>query len=180
MPLLSPTLDRARGDDSGTIIEGRGLVAAAVLLESLGEDTEPKGVLARWIDVAVRDASTISDADRHDWALACVALEQDHRVIDFVGGTLPVFEAGQSFGPDKPSFARYLVAAAAADAPVSDIVPAWTSFALDFPAAFEAGSVRWSCLLHAGYTVYTRLAGREPAEVMTSIREFVAEMLEMG
>jgi len=178
--LLSPTFDRARDGDSETIVAGRGLVAAAVLLESLGQDTDPESVLERWIDVAARDASTVSDADRHDWAFACVALGQDDRVLDFVGGSIPTFEAGQFFGPDKPSFARYLVAAASADAPVSDVVSAWTSFALDFPAALETKSVRWSCLLHAGYAVYTRFAGREPAEVMTQIRQFVNEMLQMG
>jgi hypothetical protein len=178
--LLRPTFDRAQDDDSGTIVSGRGVVSAGVLLASLGNDTDPEGVLADWIEVAARDASTVSDADRHDFALACVALGQDDRVVDFVGGTIPTFEAGQVFGPDKPSFARYLVAAAEADAPVSDVVPAWTSFVLDFPAALQTGSVRWSCLLHAGYAVYTRFAGREPADVMTSIREFVAEMLEMG
>ena len=178
--LLQPTFDRAQDDDSGTIVSGRGLVAAGVLLAALGDDTDAEDVLAEWIDVAVRDASTVSDADRHDFALACAALGQDDRVVDLVGGTIPTFEAGKVFGPDKPSFARYLVAAAEADAPVADVVPAWTSFVLDFPAALQTGSVRWSCLLHAGYAVYTRVAGREPAEVMTSIREFVAEMLEMG
>ena len=178
--LLRPTFDRPRDDDSGTIVSGRGVVSAAVLLESLGDDTDPEGVLAQWIEVAARDASTVSDADRHDFALACVALGQDDRVVDLVGGTIPTFEAGQIFGPDKPSFARYLVAAAEADAPVSDVVPAWTSFVLDFPAALQTGSVRWSCLVHAGYAVYTRFADREPADVMTSIREFVAEMFEMG
>ena len=175
-----PTFDRAQDDDSGTIVSGRGVVSAAVLLASLGDDTDPEGVLAEWIEVAARDASTVSDADRHDFALVCVALGQDDRVVDLVGGTIPTFEAGQIFGPDKPSFARYLVAAAEADAPVSDVVPAWTSFVLDFPAALQTGSVRWSCLLHVGYAVYTRFADREPADVMTSIREFVAEMLEMG
>ena len=178
--LLQPTFDRAQDDDSGTIVSGRGLVAAGVLLAALGDDTDAEDVLAEWIDVAVRDASTVSDADRHDFALACAALGEDDRVVDLVGGTVPAFEAGKVFGPDKPSFARYLVAAAEAEAPVSDVVPAWTSFVLDFPAALQTGSVRWSCLLHAGYAVYTRFAGREPADVMTSIREFVAETLEMG
>ena len=124
--------------------------------------------------------STVSDADRHDWALACVALGEDDRVTDFVGGAVPAFEPGQVFGPDKPSFARYLVAAAREDAPLSAVVPAWTSFVLDFPAALQTQSVRWSCLLHAGYAVFTRFAGHEPSAVMASIREFVAETLEMG
>ncbi len=178
--LLRPTFDRAQDDHTGTVVSGRGVVAAGVLLESLGDDIDAEDVLAEWIGATVRDASTVSDADRHDFALACVALRQDNRVVELVGGTVPAFEAGQVFGPDKPSFARYLAAAAQADARVSDVVPAWTSFVLDFPAALQTGSVRWSCLLHAGYAVYVRFAGAEPTDVMTSIREFVAEMLEMG
>ena len=177
---LRPTFDRSRDDEQGTIVSARGVVAAGVLLTSLGDDIDPESLLTGWIDVVLRDAFTVSDADRHDLALAAVALGEDDRVVELVGGTVPPFEAGQVFGPDKPSFIRYLVAAAAADAPVADVVPAWTSFALDFPAALQAGSVRWSSLLHAGYAVYTRFAGREPGEVMSSIREFVTEMMEMG
>ena len=100
--LLRPTFDRAQDDHTGTVVSGRGVVAAGVLLESLGDDIDAEDVLAEWIGAAVRDASTVSDADRHDFALACVALRQDNRVVELVGGTVPAFEAGQSSAPTSP------------------------------------------------------------------------------
>lgn len=185
-PVIAQALPRARSDRGATLVSGGRQVAAAVLLEAVGQVGGPAGwgsareVLDDWVGAARRDADLLLDADRHDLALACLALGRDDTVTDLVGGRVPGFEPGKVFGPDKPSFARYVVAAVAAGAPVGDAVPAWTSFVLDFPAAVQARSLRWSSLVHAGYALYVRLGQRTPDQVMASIKAFVDEVLQMG
>ncbi len=171
---------RSRSDDSVTLPAARGLVAAAALLAVTGREENPRPLLDAWASRAVSERATVSDADRNDWALACVGWGRDDLVTDVVGGAVPTFESGATFGPDKPSFARYLVAAVNEKAPVADVVPAWTSFVLDLPAAVQSGSLRWSSLLHAGAAVYIPLGQRSTGQVGDSIREFVAEILASG
>lgn len=183
LTLVSEGLGRAMTEPGGTLASVRGRLAAAVLLAAV--DPTPTGA-ATPDDVAadvadrVQEALALPDADRHDLAIGCLALRRDELAMLLVGGSSPSFEPGLSFGPDKQSFVRYLVAAAQQQAPVRDLTPAWTSFVLDHPAAVEAGSVRWSSLLHAGYAVYVRFAGRAPEQVMSSIKQFVDEALRMG
>lgn len=175
--LLPPLIERAAAEEGATATSGRGLVAAAVLLAGQG-GPDPRSVLADVAPAALATLATVSDENVVDWALACVALGADDDVLRFVGGAIAPFEPGLAFGPDKPSFARYLVAAAAAGASAEDVNAAWTSFVADFPDALEARSVRWSCLLHAGYAVYTRFAGYPREEVVTAIRSFVHAVAE--
>lgn len=179
--LMLPMTHRAAQDPDATPVAGRGVVAAAALLRCLIDDPmveDPAELLAVWVPRALAGVATLTAEDRHDWALACVAQGLDEHTTGFTGGELPVFAPGDVFGPDKPSFARYLSAAALSRAGLGDVNPAWTSFVADFPAALEAGSVRWSCLMHAGYAVYTRFADHRPVQVLDAIRGFIRVGIE--
>jgi hypothetical protein len=182
VPLLLPMAQRAVGDPDAIHVDGRGVVAATTLLSCLGVADPPADapgeIAAPWVTAALAAVPTLLDEDRNDWALICLAHRLDDSVLGFTGGQLPDFAPGEAFGPDKSSFARYLVAAAAAGAGVEGVNAAWTSFVADFPAALETGSVRMSCLLHAGYAVYTRFGGHRPDQVLDAIREFVRAGME--
>ncbi len=181
--LLLPMAQRAVDDPDAIHVDGRGVIGATTLLSCLGITSPPadapEGLAELWIPGAVAAVPTMPTSDRNDWGLICLAHGLDDSVIGFTGGTLPDFVPGDVFGPDKSAFARYLVAAASADASIEDVNPAWTSFVVDFPAALETGSLRMSCLLHAGHAVYTRFGGHRPDQVLDAIRAFVRAGMEL-
>jgi hypothetical protein len=164
--LLLPLAQRAVTDSDATYVAGRGVVAASTLLAGLGVDEPPANTpaeqAATWLPSAAAAVESLQDYDRHDWALICAAYGFDESVSQFTDVGL----AGR------------LAEGIAATAGIEDVNPAWTSFVADFPAALETGSVRMSCLLHAGYAVYTRFGGHRPNQVLDAIRDFIRAGME--
>lgn len=165
--LLLPLARRATGDADATYVDGRGVVAAAELLTHLGVDEPPANTAAElagtWLPQVSAAVDALRDQDRNDWAFLCVAYGMDESVATF---------ANEGLAPR-------LADAASADTTFEDVLPGWTSFVADFPAALEAGSLRMSCLLHAGHAVYTRFGGHRPDQVLDAIRGCIRAGMEM-
>lgn len=163
--LLLPLAQRAVTDPDATYVAGRGTVAACTLLTQLGVDDPPADDLRRqveaWLPVVTAAVDALQQDDRRDWGYICAAYGLDESVTLFADEGL----------------ARRLSEGAGAS--IEDVNAAWTSFVADFPAALETGSLRMSCLLHAGHAVYTRFGGHRPDQVLDAIRDFVRAGLEM-
>lgn len=176
---LPPLLERARRVSPADMpLGGLGMTACAVLLASVGADDDPRDVLAPWAPRAIAEGPDLGDNDRTTYALACAALGFDEAVHELVGEPPVTYEPNASFGPDARTYARYLVAAAAAGAPPNEIARSWTSFVSYFPVRLETRGLTWSDLLFAGYGTYARVVGNEPGEVMGSICTFVRDLVE--
>jgi hypothetical protein len=177
---LPPLLERARRVAADDVpIVGLGITASGTLLASAGLGDDPRPLLEPWIPRAIAARAALGDTDLTTLALACAALGFDDAVHDVLSEPPLRYEPHASFGPDARSYARYLVAAAAAGATADEIARAWTSLVSYVPVRLETRGLRWTDLLFAGYGTYARIAGNEPHEVLDAINAFVRDLVAL-
>lgn len=178
-PLPSIVERAARVADEDVPVVGLGVTACATVLASAGMGGDPRPFLEPWVPRAIAEGPDLGDGYRTTYAFACAALGFDDAVHELLYEPPLPFEPDESFGPDARAYARYLVAAAAADAPPDAISRAWTSFVSYVPVRLETGGLRWSDLLFAAFGTSTRIVGVEPHEVLESLRTFVRDLVAL-
>lgn len=162
--------------ETGSPIEGLGLIRGAALCWAAGTGGDAGPVLERWLPAALAPDAGLPDQERTSYALACAAMGYDDAVFELVDEPPPAFAPGASFGPDARTFARYVVAAVDEGASSDDVSTAWTSFVAFVPVRVETGGLRWTDLLFGGLGAYHRVAGFPAGQVVDLIREFVREL----
>lgn len=147
--------------------DGRGLLAASTLFVSLGVSApveEPHRLTAAWAPRAAEIVGRLRNDVCHDWALACAAHGLDDLVEVFLDAPEP--------SPGAATLARVVVRAGRdTDAGRAGVGAAWQSFVDGFPAAYTAGEVWLSSLLHAAWAVHVRVWGGEPRGILGAIEE---------
>ena len=175
VPLYARALEAA---DRSSPLGRLGVLTTAGVLAATGHAVDPDQALGRLLDGLLGRLGDLTDEERTGLGLACAALGFDDEVPRIIDGPADPFVPGQETGPSAQSYARYLVAAAAADAGTDDFSAAWASLVGYFPLRLETGGLGWQDLLWAGYGAYTRVFGYEPGEVAQEIHEYVHEFAE--